>query len=82
MKKKKRTFRVVTFLKRDELDFLDEMMKDLYFQHGIKIPRAKLIEQLVASFEEMAEENKKELEKEVMERFKEAEDGFKEQLGE
>ena len=82
MKKKRRTFRVVTFLERDELEFLDEMLKDLYFQHGIKLPRAKLLQELVDAFKEMAEENKKALETEVIRRFKEAEESFKQQLGE
>lgn len=82
MKKKKRKFRVVTFLKRDELDFLDEMLKDLYFQYGIKVPRSQLLEELITSFEAMARENKKEIEEDVMRRFKEAEGNFKKQLGE
>ena len=80
MKKKKRTFRVVTFLERGELEFLDEVLKDLYFNHGIRIPRARLVQQLVDAFQDMAEENKKDLEDEVIRRFKEAEDSFKNQL--
>ena len=73
MKNKKNLYRVVTFLKRDELDFLDEMAKDLFYQHGINIPRAKLLEELVQACEEMAQTNKKALEQKVIEMFKETE---------
>ena len=36
---KARQYRVITFLTREELDFLDELEKDMYFTHGIHIPR-------------------------------------------
>jgi hypothetical protein len=39
--------RVVTFLNRGELDFLDKLGKDALFSCGLKISRAKVIEWLV-----------------------------------
>ena len=39
--------RVVTFLNRKELDFLDKLGKDALFSCGLKISRAKVIEWLV-----------------------------------
>jgi hypothetical protein len=39
--------RVVTFLNRQELDFLDKLGKDALFSCGLKISRAKVIEWLV-----------------------------------
>ncbi|MGD9015276.1 MAG: hypothetical protein PVI33_04560 [Candidatus Omnitrophota bacterium] len=40
---KKPMQRVVTFLNRDEVDFLDRMGKDALFSTGLKLSRAKLI---------------------------------------
>jgi len=42
-----RNQRVVTFLNRDEVDFLDKMGKDAFFSSGSKVSRAKLISWLV-----------------------------------
>ena len=39
--------RVVTFLNRDEVDFLDKLGKDALFSTGVKLSRAKLIAWLV-----------------------------------
>jgi hypothetical protein len=39
--------RVVTFLNRDEVDFLDKIGKDALFSTGLKVSRAKLISWLV-----------------------------------
>jgi len=39
--------RVVTFLTRDEVDFLDKLGKDALFSTGFKLSRAKLIAWLV-----------------------------------
>ncbi len=39
--------RVVTFLNRDEVDFLDKMGKDALFSSGTKVSRAKLIAWLI-----------------------------------
>jgi hypothetical protein len=39
--------RVVTFLNRDEVDFLDKVGKDALFSTGLKVSRAKLISWLV-----------------------------------
>lgn len=39
--------RVVTFLNRDEVDFLDKLGKDALFSTGLKLSRARLIAWLV-----------------------------------
>jgi len=39
--------RVVTFLNREEVDFLDKLGKDALFSTGLKVSRAKLISWLV-----------------------------------
>jgi hypothetical protein len=39
--------RVVTFLNRDEVDFLDKLGKDALFSCGSKLSRAKLIAWLI-----------------------------------
>lgn len=39
--------RVVTFLNRDEVDFLDKLGKDAFFSAGSKLSRAKLIAWIV-----------------------------------
>ncbi len=39
--------RVVTFLNRNEVDFLDKIGKDALFSTGIKLSRAKLIAWLI-----------------------------------
>lgn len=41
------THRVVTFLTREELEFLDKLEKDMMFSTGSHIPRSKIIEDLV-----------------------------------
>jgi len=48
--KKQRLYRVVSFLKREELDFLDKLTKDLFFCHGIRISRSKLIQAIIQAF--------------------------------
>jgi len=45
--------RVVTFLNRYEVDFLDSLGKDALFSTGIKISRAKLIAWLVDFMEQL-----------------------------
>jgi hypothetical protein len=66
--KEKKTYRVVTFLHRQELDFLDDLEKDLYFTHGIHIPRAKLIEEIIEAFK--SKQTKEAIEEELKEKFK------------
>jgi len=39
--------RVITFLNRDEVDFLDKLGKDALFSLGTKVSRAKLIAWMV-----------------------------------
>ena len=62
-------YRVVTFLEREELDFLDDLEKDIYFSHGIHIPRSKLIEEIIEAFKD--KESKETIEQELIEKFKE-----------
>ena len=45
--KKEKNQRVVTFLNRGGVDFLDKIGKDALFSCGMKLSRAKLIEWLV-----------------------------------
>jgi hypothetical protein len=45
--------RVVTFLKRDEVDFLDKLGKDALFSTGTKLSRAKLIAWLIDFIEKL-----------------------------
>jgi len=39
--------RVVTFLDRQELDFLDKITKDILFSTGIKVPRSTVLKELI-----------------------------------
>jgi hypothetical protein len=45
--KKELLSRVITFLSREELDFIDKISKDSLFTTGAKLPRAKVIEGIV-----------------------------------
>jgi hypothetical protein len=45
--------RVVTFLNRDEVDFLDKLGKDALFSTGIKLSRTKLIAWLIDFVEQL-----------------------------
>lgn len=45
--------RVVTFLNRQEVDFLDKLGKDALFSTGLKVSRAKLIAWLVDFMKEL-----------------------------
>jgi hypothetical protein len=47
MKNKLAAHRVVTFLTREELEFLDSLQRDMMFSTGTHIPRSKIIEDLV-----------------------------------
>lgn len=42
--------RVVTFLDRKELDFLDSVGKDILFSKGVKIARSTLLKELIDMF--------------------------------
>jgi hypothetical protein len=42
--------RVVTFLDRRELDFLDRITKDILFSTGVKIPRSTILKELIDIF--------------------------------
>ena len=47
MKNKLTAHRVVTFLTREELEFLDSLQRDMMFSTGTHVPRSKIIEDLV-----------------------------------
>jgi hypothetical protein len=47
LKEQKKNLRVVTFLNREEVDYLDKLGKDALFSNGMKISRAKLIAWLI-----------------------------------
>jgi len=51
--KQEKSQRVVTFLNRDEVDFLDKLGKDALFSTGFKLSRAKLIAWLVDFMKEL-----------------------------
>ncbi|MDD5595736.1 MAG: hypothetical protein PHY94_05780 [Candidatus Omnitrophica bacterium] len=68
---KKNQYRVITFLNRQELDFLDELEKDIFFSHGIHIPRVKLIEEIIDAFKEKGALNKQRVEEELIKMYKE-----------
>lgn len=70
-KKKKSIYRVVAYLKRDELDFLDDLAKDIHFNYGVHIFRTNLIEEIINAFKDMSQESKEDIEKELIRRFKE-----------
>ena len=40
-------YKIVTFLDREELDFLDTLVKDLFFKKGRKIPRSEVLREIV-----------------------------------
>jgi hypothetical protein len=42
----KNTHRVVTFLTREEMDFLDKLEKDMMFSSGKSVSRSQIIEDL------------------------------------
>ena len=48
--KEKILHRVVTFLDRQELDFLDKITKDILFSTGMKIPRSTILKELIDIF--------------------------------
>jgi len=50
MKKKEILHRVVTFLSRKELDYLDNISKDILFSEGIKISRSLLLKEIIDIF--------------------------------
>ncbi|MBU2540431.1 MAG: hypothetical protein KJ593_00865 [Candidatus Omnitrophica bacterium] len=45
--------KVVTFLNREEIDFLDKLGKDAWFSTGMKLSRTQIIEALVNLMMEM-----------------------------
>lgn len=45
--KKQILFKVVSFINREELDFLDKIVKDLYFVTGKKVARSQVIKEMV-----------------------------------
>ena len=72
MNNDKKLYKVVSFLDREELDFLDDVVKDIYFKHGIKIPRTKLIEEIIDVLKDKNDADaRKFLEEEFIKMFKE-----------
>ena len=47
MKEKKVLYKIVSFINREELDFLDKIAKDIYFSTGKKIPRCLIIREII-----------------------------------
>lgn len=65
-----RQHKVVSFVNREELDFLDDLAKDIYFKYGLRIPRAKLIEEIIEAFKEKEKDTRGVLIEDLMRRFK------------
>ena len=74
MDHKQDKYKVVTFLNREELDFVDNLTKDLYFGYGIKIPRAKLVEEIIQAFRDKEAQDRKTIEQELVRIFREKEE--------
>lgn len=47
VKEKLNMHRVVTFLNREELEFLDKLERDMMFSNGTHISRSKIIEDII-----------------------------------
>lgn len=47
MENKAILYKVVAFLDRNEMDFLDQVTKDLFFSTGKKVPRSELIKEII-----------------------------------
>ncbi|MCM8812243.1 MAG: hypothetical protein NC910_04260 [Candidatus Omnitrophica bacterium] len=47
MEQGKQVHRVVTFLDREQVDYLDKMGKDALFSTGVKFPRTRVISALI-----------------------------------
>lgn len=47
MREKEILYKVVSFVSRDELDFLDGITKDLFFSSGKKVPRSQIIKEII-----------------------------------
>ena len=47
MKNNEILHKVVTFLGREELDFLDDITKDILFSKGVKIPRSAILKNII-----------------------------------
>ena len=67
--------RVITFLTREELDFLDKIGKDALFSTGTKLSRSKIISALVNAIRKLNIDgrglsSKKELENKIIEILK------------
>ena len=67
--------RVITFLTRDELDFLDKIGKDALFSAGIKLSRSKIISAIVNVMRKLDVDgrgltSKKELEDRIVRKMK------------
>jgi len=45
--KKAILYKIVTFVSREELDFLDKVIKDIYFSTGKKVPRAEILREII-----------------------------------
>jgi hypothetical protein len=66
----KKTFKVSTFLNREDLDFLYSLEQDLYFTHGIHIPRAKLIQEIIEALEQDTLMHKDDFEQGLIQKIK------------
>lgn len=75
--------RVITFLTRDELDFLDKIGKDALFSAGTKLSRSKIISAIVDVMRRLGIDgtglrSKKELERRIIKAMKKERKGEQE----
>lgn len=47
-----RKFRLAVFLARVELDFIDQLIKDMYYKHDKKVSRPRMIGSIISAFRE------------------------------
>jgi len=52
MKKKEVLHKIVSFIDREELDFLDQICKDIYFSKNIRISRSAVLREFIDIFME------------------------------
>ena len=52
MKRKQILHKIVSFINREELDFLDRICKDIYFSKKINVPRASILKEFIDIFME------------------------------
>ncbi|MBN2121273.1 MAG: hypothetical protein JW734_09515 [Candidatus Omnitrophica bacterium] len=58
MQQKQILYKIVSFIDREELDFLDKIIKDIYFKTRRKIPRSEIIREIIHISKDLAQYRK------------------------